>query len=438
MSYEYLRQRVTDSGWVGKEILTITDEVRAIVDTPRDWLFSLSPMKAIADSPTLAWIIDAIDAIEDLPATCALLFMESAHGINRAYNSEKYDGQLEGRGNDLLGSLIIKPTDEGIYLSAHKGYTTLRNYSGDFEKIAGAIEGYNPQVVVEGFVETAIAKVENLVSELADEVQDDIKEFAMKAKRKVRDLQRIFKGMQEGVVENLNRWRKSLGDVLTPKFVGELVPIVTGIPTLIGSTQVLQQITTWLLTNFFQFMPISVPVEAMAWCVNSIVIKYLGGVGANACRFLSAGLLRGVEALPSLIAPSGMFAGCWGLLMSFAPYLILGAILVIAMMKFNTTLGEYLYVLGIEGDKVAYTSAKLYDTNRQEMSDVLKEMRERREREGMLLPSNLTGFAFDEKDEIVMCLDLSTPIPIPIYGKAAIAAKYLPFHDLKEHGPAPY
>jgi hypothetical protein len=139
------------------------------------------------------------------------------------------------------------------------------------------------------------------------------------------------------------------------------------------------------------------------------------------------------NSLPTLIAPTGLFAGCWGLLQAFAPYLILAAVLVIALMKYQTVIGEYLYVFGQAGNAVAYGSAKLYDTNRDEMTAELKALAEEMRKQNFGHFSNLMGFALDEDEEIAMAWNLSRNEPI--YGKAAQRQAFEVFRRLYEQGP---
>jgi hypothetical protein len=189
------------------------------------------------------------------------------------------------------------------------------------------------------------------------------------------------------------------------------------------------------MTNFLGLGGAAFPVEVLGYISTSIVVKYLGGVGADACRYLAGGLLRGAaEALPTLVAPTGLFAGCWGALMAYAPYIIFAAILTIIFLRHKQVLGEYLYVFGTNGKAIAYASAKLFDTSREEMNTELISLGNLSDVTTTTFP-NLTGFAFNKKDEIVMCLDLTKNPPEPIYRKAERQAKFEPFRLLYEEGP---
>ncbi len=137
--------------------------------------------------------------------------------------------------------------------------------------------------------------------------------------------------------------------------------------------------------------------------------------------------------MPYRQAKTGLFAGCWGFLQAFAPYILLAAVLVIALMKYQTVIGEYLYVFTREGEAIAYGTAKLYDTNRDEMQAELRAMADYMRTEGFGGFKTLMGFALDEDEEIVMALNLTQNEPI--YGKAAQGQAFEVFRVLYEQGP---
>ncbi|WLT40572.1 hypothetical protein NON20_25915 (plasmid) [Synechocystis sp. B12] len=69
----------------------------------------------------------------------------------------------------------------------------------------------------------------------------------------------------------------------------------------------INQITTWLLTNF---LGVSTAASALSWVVSSMVVKYLGAAGAEVARYFAGGLFKTIQ-LPTLINPTGMFGGAW-------------------------------------------------------------------------------------------------------------------------------
>jgi hypothetical protein len=430
MSYDYLRQRITETGWVGKSILEITDTTLGFINAPKNWLVSTPPMQAILNSTPLGWILDSLEESQGLATDCGLLFLESSYAINKAYNSEKYEGQLMSKGNTLLNAFAVKSSDENIYLSGVEAYGTLSEFATELQKIQVVLTDrtgpYSPSAVITSLVDKAIARVQGLLAEIGEIT----KETSEKVKRKARDLKRYLKQMLGMRAKSINF------ENVRPRFVGSLVPINSATPSVLGGVNILRDIATWLMTNFLGLGGAAFPVEVLGYISTSIVVKYLGGVGADACRYLAGGLLRGAaEALPTLVAPTGLFAGCWGALMAYAPYIIFAAILTIIFLRHKQVLGEYLYVFGTNGKAIAYGSAKLFDTSREEMNTELIAMREKMVSEGFPSYPNLTGFAFNKKDEIVMCLDLTQNPPVPIYGKQAIALRFEPFKVLYEEGP---
>jgi hypothetical protein len=108
-----------------------------------------------------------------------------------------------------------------------------------------------------------------------------------------------------------------------------------------------------------------------------------------------------------LISSTGFFAGTWALLGAFAPIIIIGAVLTIAIMKRKVKIGEYLYVVGKQGEATAFGCAKLYDTNRLEMEAVLRDLGRKVADDAFTSFDNLMGFALNEYNEPVMALNLS-------------------------------
>jgi hypothetical protein len=370
-----------------------------------------------------------LEESQGLATDCGLLFLESSYAINKAYNSEKYEGQLMSKGNTLLNAFAVKSSDENIYLSGVEAYGTLSEFATELQKIQVVLTDrtgpYSPSAVISSLVDKAIARVQGLLNEIGEIT----KETTEKVKRKARDLKRYLKQMLGMRAKSINF------ENVRPRFVGSLVPINSATPSVLGGVNILRDIATWLMTNFLGLGGAAFPVEVLGYISTSIVVKYLGGVGADACRYLAGGLLRGAaEALPTLVAPTGLFAGCWGALMAYAPYIIFAAILTIIFLRHKQVLGEYLYVFGTNGKAIAYASAKLFDTSREEMNTELISLGNLSDVTTTTFP-NLTGFAFNKKDEIVMCLDLTKNPPEPIYSKTERQAKFEPFRLLYEEGP---
>ncbi|MEB3190454.1 MAG: hypothetical protein VKL42_08945 [Snowella sp.] len=427
MSFEYLREKIRDEGWVGKAILQITDDVRAFLDAPSDWLFSLPPMQAIADTPPLAFLIDMISELEDIAPTCCLLFLETSYGINKAYNSEKYQGQLTATGQRLLSSARLRSSDEAIYLSGVESLNSLSALSTHFMNISGTLDDYSPSNVIESLEAKAISAIEDKIAEITAIAEGLGEDVTQAVKRQLRDLKRVLDGA-------LNQNKENVRELYTPRFVSSLVPVTPGTPTVAGGVGFIFDMANWLLTNFvLKATPIAVPVEALCYTTTSIVVKYMNGLGADACRFLSGGILRGVgSSLPTLIAPTGLFAGCWGFLQAFAPYIIFVAILVIALMKYRKVVGEYLHVIGQSGPAIAYGSAKLYDTSREEMLSSLKSLAKKMTENSTVGFTSLMGFAFDDKDEISMAINLINDEQI--YGKEAMNLAVVPYLSIIQDG----
>lgn len=431
MSFSYLRDRIQESGWLGKSILEITDTVHSVIDAPREWLYNTPFIQAIANNTPLGWIMEFLEENQFIASDCGLLFLETGYAVNRAYNSEQYEGQLLSRGNALLNSLPLTLATENLYLASVNGNNSLYQCQEQLQSLTITSGTGSPHAVVNSLVSNAVANLNNLLSEIGEITKETSKEI----KRKARDLKRRLKAIAKGVTNNV----KSAPLPLSPKFTGSLIPITPTVPTVFATQSIISAIAGWFcefLTGTLFGVPSIIPIEAMSWAVSSMVSKYFGASGATACRYIAGGVLRGAASiLPTLVAPTGLFAGCWGALMAMAPVVISAAVLTITFMRRKQVIGEYLYVMGTEGSRFVYHFVKLFDTDRDEMMGRLIEMKQRLGDEGVTGFDNLTGFAFDDKDKPVMCLDLSQEVPLPVYGEAAIAERFEPFRKLYEEGP---
>jgi hypothetical protein len=194
------------------------------------------------------------------------------------------------------------------------------------------------------------------------------------------------------------------------------------------SIKVIQEIASWLLGNFLQ---VPIATEALAWVVSSTVIKYLGGIGADAARYFAASVMKGLP-LPTLINPTGMFAGCWGLCQAYAPYLVIAGVLVVMLIRAQNVTGDYLHVFGLTGNATAYGSAKLYDSSRLEVVTELRTLANLLRRESLHSFDDLLGFAADEQNNIVLALNLRENKAV--YQQQAIAEMVTPFLPIIKNG----
>lgn len=267
--------------------------------------------------------------------------------------------------------------------------------------------------MIDGIVDEAQSVFDAVVAQIeaiAGEVPKALKQAKRRAQNKLNHFKRVQAGIQAKVQGSVPRF------ALTP-----IDPTGTSI-------KVIQEIASWLLSNFLQ---VPVATEALAWVVSSTVIKYLGGIGADAARYFAASLMKGLS-LPTLINPTGMFAGCWGLCQAYAPYLVMAGVLVVMLIRAQTTTGDYLHVFGLTGSATAYGSAKLYDSSRLEVVTELRTLANLLRQESPHSFDDLLGFAADEQNNIVLALNLRENRAV--YQQQAIAELVAPFLPIIRNG----
>jgi len=420
-----LAEKISSDFWIGKEILKISSTLLSIIKAPSDSIKSLPPFQAIADLPPLAFINDQLNQLPELIPSCCYYLLESGYSINKAYNSTQYAGRLSQRGKQLFNSYVMDGTNTSLYLATIKGQNTFAGVYNHFSEAWNNLEAWSeqPSIWIENTKNEWLLKMADTIRELETQIANATDDVLKKLKRKLRDVKRCIKRMTG---------QKSLM-VARPRFVAPIVPVQPGTPSVIGAAQVIQEIAKFFLDVLCQGT-FAVPVEALTWTASSVVMKCLGADGADACRYMAGGIFRTAGEIPKLVSPTGLFAGCWMAIQAYAPYILLAAVITVLLIRANQTIGEYLYVFGTNGSAVAYVTAKLFDTNWEEMNRVLTRLGDLSDVTTRKF-ENLTGFAFNSKDEIVMCLDLTQNPPEPIYGKSAQQLRFEPFRPLYEHGP---
>jgi hypothetical protein len=396
MDITYLLSKAYTAGWTGNDILKIPDFSLKTIENSENWFLRLPPVQAIANSP-LSFITDLISELVDVIPACSLLFLETNYGIAKVFNSEKHKGILTSKGHALLSKPVNRPADESIYESAYNTRDSLGEFSDEFNKLSS------------GLVHDPLAHIQAYESEAIYNLKKEINSLIRKVKANTGEARQQFR--QQLILAKNSI--KDIRDHKKQKAIARFLPVpVVPVPppaTIGVAATIITEIAGWFLNSFLlQGISLLVPVEALTWTISSIVIKFMGGVGANACRYIAGGILgTSTSFLPSVISSTGFFAGTWALLGAFAPIIIIGAVLTIAIMKRKVKIGEYLYVVGKQGQATAFGCAKLYDTNRLEMEAVLRDLGRKVADDAFVSFDNLMGFALDEYHEPVMALNLS-------------------------------
>jgi hypothetical protein len=106
--------------WANFQSLTGVAEIKKKMDAPQQWLMEQPLIQGILSHPggkaILSWLESSqnVTAFPMLIGQCGTAFLETSHGINRAYNSKVYDN-LAGAGEKALSILTSTSTERGIY-----------------------------------------------------------------------------------------------------------------------------------------------------------------------------------------------------------------------------------------------------------------------------------------------------------------------------------
>jgi hypothetical protein len=417
MTYDYLRERINGDTWLSKPVLGISSFVNTLFDSPLNYFSQLAPIQAIANNGNLSFLLGELD--NGLVTDMGLLLLESGYGVNKAYNSKKYDGRL-------LSQAQVLKWDMGneYFTQVNKANDLLGELDTKFQEIAQPLDYSTAD-----YIEAEKTKNRNLIQQLLDKAQNAFDSVVAQIQAITGEVSTALKKNKRKAQNKLNHFKRMMAAIKgneqgNPKFVGSPIVPVTG-----TTISVVKEIATWLLTNF---LGVNVATGALGWVVSSMVVKYIGAMGAEVARYFAAGLFKTVT-LPTVLNPTGLFGGCWAFCQAFAPYLVIAAVITILLLRSQNTTGEYLHVFGLGSGSTAYASAKLRDvTGRLEIIAELKGLGKLILDESARSFDSLVGFAVDENDVPAIVMNLNTDIVI--YKKPAIAAAIQPFMPIIRNG----
>lgn len=366
--YSALREKIIDNLWLGKEILELNDDLNECLDNAREWLWKIPGMQVVMEYSGLKDLYDMMENTKELAgitADCGLIFLETCHGINRAFNSKKHEDVLNLQGERILTRFNkeTKPREVEIYDSLVMVHNEtinlpfLESKLDDIKKVVNKIQT-KPVEIIENLRKKAnelVKKYKEEVTELLETVLGEEGEFRKKIRAYIRGLKQAIKRM-------LGMKNKKISQkYLTSK--GAIVPIVGGIATIGAAGKIIGTIASWFITTIFANF-FNIPAQligALAHCITSVVLKFLGSAGADAYRYLSAAVLRAFEQLiPHIAAVTGMLGTAWQFLLACAPIIIGIAVLIIVAVKNNKDLTfSHLYLLADHAEYPAFAYASI-------------------------------------------------------------------------------
>ncbi len=97
--------------WANMKALTGVSEVEKLMNAPKEWLMQQPLVQALLNHPDAKTILSWMEAAENvkmfpvLIGRCGIAFLETSHGINRAYNS-KVHSNLAAAGERALSAVV--------------------------------------------------------------------------------------------------------------------------------------------------------------------------------------------------------------------------------------------------------------------------------------------------------------------------------------------
>lgn len=442
--YDYLRDRIRNNVWLGKDVLNISDQVFSVINSPRDWFYNLPPIKFILESENspLSQLVDFLDEASDVPGIirdCGLIFLETTYGINQAYNSKVHQNAQAVAAENAILKLKTTPQEISIYngaVTAHNEALNLPLLSKKADEIAAAIAtagqiANTGNQQIQQWHQQTLNKLNQAKDDLAKQLTELTGKARTKAQRELNKLTKIIELMLSGTN------KQSIRSMMQTKSVGAIVPIaVGGLATVGGAISIVSAIASFLLSGMFLKAITDFPVQLLGGLVQattSIVLKFFGSSGASAVRYLAAAALKtAANLLPAMFAKTGMFGGAWTVLAAYAPFIIISAIIIILAIKStNTEVGPILYVFGCgyndQPDMVFASSRR--DIKKFTIKQVLGDLAKKLVNESGRNYPELYGFSLNEFD-VRLTLNLASDRQDVVkseVGKALFATRFAPF-----------
>jgi hypothetical protein len=448
--FDYLRNQISGNIWAGKEILKIADGVNEGIAGGKDWYMNLPQIKFVMESQYTTGIRDVLLASQELSSTVvdsSLLFLETVHGINRAFNGESKNFTVKI--NDELAKLATNKTEKAVYEASVMAHNETLNvpelskqliaYSNAADSTANEVEKWKNEAIeratkkkteFEAMLETLKGNARRSVRGKLDDVEDALRKMGRPSPPKPPlppKTPPIIKNHNPYTIDSV--YRHSIVSIHSrPPVLNAIVPIaVGGAATVAGAVSVITGIASWLLGSFF-LKALNIPallLPALTNTVTAIVLKITGSAGSLAARYIAAQALEeGIDFLPRIFGVTGMRVSGWAYVMSFAAPIIAASVIIITAMRNRLALAEMLYIFGdltANPNRFNFVQAFMSDTNQVEILEEFKTSAKRMLGRARLPMSQIIGVGLDSKKKYAVCYNLTNPDnPIPIAGKLAI------------------
>ncbi|MEG4574252.1 hypothetical protein QUA56_16405 [Microcoleus sp. N3A4] len=465
--------------WANFQSLTGVAEIKKIMNAPQQWLMEQPLIQGILSHPggkaILSWIESSqnVTAFPALIGQCGTAFLETSHGINRAYNSKVYDN-LAGAGEKALSVLTSTSTERGIYgdvINAFNNSLNLPELSKTGIKIDYAMGS------AWSSINQKKLQMQEEARKLRDKYYQELQDERLKlndrrrTRAKYNNVARSLVAMGDAPIPSPKILRSTTGtgtgtgtgtETGTGTVIGHsnydinsiyndrilsirsiqvnasalvIVPVVAPIVAVGGALAtvgitagIISSIASWFLTSCMTLigMPASL-ISALTHCVTSIVLKVSGSSGAQALRFFAASALKANEALlMTVFGTTNMNVTAWMFLLAMAGPILIVSIIIILAMRNKTALAKTLYIFGDLADnpnRFNLMVASMYDTNAIEILDKFKASAKEMRDTARLSMSQIVGLGLDAKNEYAICYNLTNPDnPVQVTGQEAIVA----------------
>jgi hypothetical protein len=449
--FDYLRNQISDNIWAGKEILKIADTVNEGIQGGKDWYMNLPQIKFVMESQYTTGIRDVLLASQDLSETVtssSLVFLETVHGVNRAFNTDRHKN-FTVKINDELTKLATNKNEKAVYEASVMAHNETLNlpelskqliaYSDTAHSAANETEKWKNDAIqkalekkteFEAMLETLKGNARRSVNSKLNMVEDALFKMGRPSPPKPPRPPKTpptINGSNPYTIDSV--YRHSIVSIHSrPPVLNAIVPIaVGGAATVAGAVSVITGIASWLLGSFF-LKALNIPallLPALTNTVTAIVLKITGSAGTIAARYIAAQALdRGISFLPTIFGITGMRVSGWAYVMSFAAPIIAASVIIIQAMKNRLALAEMLYIFGdltANPNRFNFVQAYMSDTNKVEILEEFKTSAKRMLGRARLPMSQIIGVGLDSKKKYAVCYNLTNPdSPIQIAGKEAI------------------
>ncbi len=449
--FDYLRNQISGNIWAGKEILKIADTVNEGIQGGKDWYMNLPQIKFVMESQYTTGIRDVLLASQDLSeavSNSSLVFLETVHGINQAFNTDRYKN-FTVKINDELAKLATNKTEKAVYEASVMAHNETLNvpelskqliaYSDNAHSAANEAEKWKNEAIeralkkkaeFETMLETLKGNARRSVKGKLDDVEDALRKMGRPSPPPPPKLPKTpptIKNHNPYTIDSI--YRHSIVSIHSrPPVLNAIVPIaVGGAATVAGAVSVITGIASWLLGSFF-LKALNIPallLPALTNTVTAIVLKNVGSAGTIAARYIAAQALeRGIDFLPRIFGITGMRVSGWTYVMSFAAPIIAASVIIIQAMRNRVGLAEMLYIFGdltANPNRFNFSQAFMVDTNKVEVLEQFKTSAKGMLGRARLPMSQIIGVGLDNKKKYAVAYNLTNPdAPILISGKGAI------------------